>query len=362
MEQHMMNVKVRDIYRGYRDTEEFGTTGYSGKLNMRPAYQREFCYKDRQRDAVIDTLMGNCSLGLMFWADNGDGTYELMDGQQRTLSICKYIHGDFAYEGRYFHNLTMDEQEDLLDKELSVCVCKGTEREKLEWFRRINIAGAVLTDQELRNAAYTGPWLTDAKKYFSKTACAAYRLAEPYMKGSPIRQDYLETVLDWISGGHIEEYMAEHQHDADAKELWDYFRSVIDWVQTVFPTYRKEMKGVAWGRLFNEHHDVTESLDGEAERLLGDPEVERPSGVFEYVLTRDESLLHLRTFNATQKRDAYERQGHRCPHCMAEGVDREYDISEMEGDHIRPWREGGATTVDNLQMLCRHHNRLKGAR
>jgi len=127
-----------------------------------------------------------------------------------------------------------------------VYFCEGTDKEKLDWFKTINIAGEKLTDQELRNAIYTGTWLTDAKRYFSKTGCPAYGLGCDYMNGSPIRQEYLETVISWLSNDNIEQYMATNQHNPNANEFWLYFTSVINWIKVVFPNYRKEMKGVNW--------------------------------------------------------------------------------------------------------------------
>ncbi len=183
----------------------------------------------------------------MYWAVRDDGDFEVIDGQQRTISFCQYVEGDFAFEGRYFHNLQSDEQEQILDYKLMVYLCSGTDSEKLDWFRTINIAGEKLTDQELRNAVYAGSWVTDAKRYFSKTGCPAYAIGSDYMTGTPIRQDYLETVIKWINDGDIEGYMAKHQHKPNANELWLYFQKVIDWVKATFPTYRKEMKGVEWG-------------------------------------------------------------------------------------------------------------------
>lgn len=179
----------------------------------------------------------------MYWAVREDGHFEVIDGQQRTLSICQYVSGDFSINGLAFHNLQDDQQKQILDYKLMVYHCSGTDSEKLEWFKTINIAGEELTDQELRNAVYAGPWTADAKRYFSKTGCPAYGLASNYLKGSPIRQEYLETAIDWQSEGKIENHMSKHQHDENASELWHYFQNVIGWAKATFPKYRKEMKG-----------------------------------------------------------------------------------------------------------------------
>ena len=227
MKIELKEITVRDLTNGYEDNEENGVLGFGGQLDIRPPYQREFIYKDKQRDAVINTIIKDFPLNVMYWAVREDGNYEVIDGQQRTISICQYVEGDFAFNKRYFHNLQKDEQEQILNYKLMVYLCSGADSEKLEWFRTINIAGEKLTDQELRNAVYSGSWVSDAKRYFSKTGCAAYGIASDYVNGSPIRQDYLETAIKWISDDNIEQYMAEHQHDPNASALWIYFQSVI---------------------------------------------------------------------------------------------------------------------------------------
>ena len=249
----LKEISIRELTEGYIDNQEDGVRGYGGKLDIRPPYQREFVYNDTQRDAVIDTVTKGFPLNMMYWAVRDDGNYEIIDGQQRTVSICQYVKGDFSFEMRYFHNLQTDESEAILNYKLMVYFCEGEPSEKLQWFKTINIAGAELKDQELRNAVFSGSWVTDAKRYFSKSGCPAYGMARDYLSGSAIRQDYLETVINWISKGEIKRYMAKHQHDPNANELWLYFQSVINWVQTVFPNYRREMKGIACGVVIRFH-------------------------------------------------------------------------------------------------------------
>jgi hypothetical protein len=361
------SIKVRDLVEGYKDDTQTGqVSGLNGKLDIRPAYQREFIYKDKQRDAVIQTIQKGFPLNVIYWAKTGDDTFEVLDGQQRTISICQYCNNEFSIDYRAFHNLTKEEQDQILDYELDVYQCEGTDKEKLDWFKIINIAGEKLTDQELRNAVYAGTWLSDAKKRFSARNCAAERLAKDYMAGSCIRQDYLETVLSWIAskeGTTIEGYMSVHQHDNNAGALWSYFSSIIEWVKSVFPTYRKEMKGVEWGLLFNEfgtNYPNTDETEAEVKRLMMDEDVTAKKGIYEYILSGREKVLSIRAFTPNQKREAYERQNHRCPYCEAEGVDREWEIDEMEADHITPWHEGGRTIPENCKMLCKPHNRQKG--
>lgn len=351
------NIKVKDVFDGYVDSNEEGVTGYGGKLDIRPKYQREFVYDDKKRAAVINSIKNRFPLNVMYWAKTGDDTYEVLDGQQRTISFCQYLNGDFSFDGKYAHNLTSDERERIENYDLLVYICEGTDSEKLDWFKIVNIAGEKLTDQELRNAVYAGSWLTDAKRHFSKTGCPAYGLADKYMAGSPIRQDYLEAVLRWISDGEIEEYMASHQHDENASELWQYFRTVISWVETIFPHYRKEMKGLDWGRLYNEHHEAkynAQDLEEDIQLLMQDEDVTNKRGIYEYLLTWDTKFLNIRAFPESMKREAYERQKGICAKCG-----EHFEINEMEADHITPWKEGGKTVTENCQMLCRECNRRK---
>lgn len=354
-------ISIRDVFDGYQDNDEGGVVGYGGKLNIRPAFQREFVYKDKKRDEVINTIRKGFPLNVMYWIKSDDGGYELMDGQQRTISFCRYLNGDFSVNYQYFHNLTEDEKEQMLNYKLMIYICEGTDKEKLDWFKIINIAGEQLTDQELRNAIYTGPWLADAKKYFSKSQCPAYSIASTYMTGTPIRQDYLQTVLSWAADRDgvksIEKYMAQHQHDADAHALWLYFKGVIDWVSVIFPHYRKEMKGVQWGFYYNKFKDAAfnpAELETKVSALMMDDDVTKKSGIYEYLLDKQEKHLSIRAFTPSQMRAAYERQKGICPSCH-----QHYELKEMEGDHITPWSEGGHTTPDNLQMLCKACNRKK---
>lgn len=357
MEITLTNVTVRALTSGYEDSAEEGVSGFDGNLDIRPAYQREFIYRDRQRDAVVETVVKGFPLNVMYWAVRDDGGFELIDGQQRTISICQYVNGDFSVGGRYFDNLQDDEQDQILDYELAIYRCTGTNSEKLEWFQTINIAGEKLTPQELRNAIFHGSWVSDAKRHFSKNGCPAYTMAGDYLSGSAIRQEYLETVIGWISNGAIDDYMGLHQHDPKATELWDYFVQVIEWVKTTFPKYRSEMKGRAWGDLYNRfgHDDLDPAeLESRVMALMADDEVERKKGIYTYVLTGEEKWLNLRQFRNSEKRSAYERQKGVCPVCK-----ETFPFEGMEADHKKPWHAGGKTTPENCQMLCIKDNRLK---
>jgi len=357
MKIELHEITIRDIVKGYVDNQEEGVLGYSKKLNIRPKYQREFVYKDQQREAVIDTIQKGFPLNVMYWVKNGK-TFELLDGQQRTISFCQYVNGEFSINARAWHNLTEDEQEKILNYKCMIYYCEGTDSEKLAWFKIINIAGEKLTPQELRNAVYTGTWLTDAKRHFSKSGCAAYNIAKDYINGSAIRQEYLETALDWKTNGQIEQYMSDNQKEDNANELWLYFMKVIDWVKVIFPNYRKEMKGITWGELYNKYGKKkynTAELEKKIKILMMDDDVTKKSGIYPYLIAGDEKYLSIRAFTDSQKRTAYEKQKCKCSKCK-----EEFKIEEMEGDHIKPWSEGGKTLPNNLQMLCKDCNRKKG--
>jgi hypothetical protein len=356
MQIKLRKITVRELVAGYKNSEEEGVIGYGGKLNIRPKYQREFVYGEKQKQAVIETVRKNFPLNTMYWVENEEG-FEVLDGQQRTLSICSYVNGDFSVNFQFFHTLEEEEKETILDYELMVYFCKGGNKEKLDWFKTINIAGEKLTAQELRNAVFTGEWLTDAKKYFSKTNCPAYNIAKDYLTGTPIKQDYLETVLNWISDDNIEEYMANNQLKENANELWLYFNNVINWVKVLFPNYRKEMKAVNWGKLYNEfskNNFDAKKLEAEVLILMKDEDVTKKQGVYAYLITGDKKYLSLRAFSPNQKREAYERQQGICKVC-----NNHFEIEEMEADHIVAWSAGGKTTTENCQMLCRKDNREK---
>jgi len=356
-------ITIRKVIVGYKDSAEEGVVAYGGKLDIRPKYQREFVYKEKQRNAVIETIKNSFPLNVMYWMIREDGGYEVLDGQQRTISIGQYVNGDFSLNDRFFHNLTKEEQNKILDYELMIYFCEGTDKERLDWFRIINIAGEKLTDQEIRNAVYTGPWLSDAKFKFSKSNCVAYLLANDggqLISSSPIRQEYLEAALSWINDGKIEDYMAKHQHNKNAEELWQYFQDVIAWARKTFTNYRREMNSVQWGELYNKFKDKrlnAGKLEAEIKELMQDEDVTKKSGIYPYVLTRQEKYLSIRAFTDKMKREAYERQNGICPFCK-----KKYDIAEMEADHITPWYEGGKTTAENCQMLCKQDNRTKSGK
>ncbi|MFA9211617.1 MAG: HNH endonuclease family protein [Moraxellaceae bacterium] len=354
----LKEITVRELVNGYKDNNDDGVVGFGGKLDIRPPYQREFVYNEKEKTAVIDTLTKNFPLNVMYWAVREDGNYEVIDGQQRTISICQFLLNVFFFEEMTFANLPSDKQEQILNYKLMVYFCSGAPSEKLAWFETINIAGKVLTEQELRNAVFSGSWVSDAKRYFSKNTRP--KIGDEYMNGSANRQEYLETAIDWISDGKIKEYMSTNQHESNANELWLYFQSVINWVKVTFPKYRKEMKGIEWGKLYNEFKNNkfdASLLENKITELMLDEDVSNKKGIYYFVLNRKERHLNIRSFTDKQKREAFERQKGICVKCG-----NQFTLEEMEADHITPWHEGGKTSAENCQLLCKLDNRMKSGK
>jgi len=366
----LKKISIKDVFNGFVDKGEDGVFAYGGKLTIRPAYQREFVYDLKKQENVLQTVIKGFPLNTMYWAQTGTDTFEVLDGQQRTLSVMYFLShklqikiGDKSY---YEDSLPEDIYKKLLDYEFMIYVCEGSESEKLDWFEIVNIGGEKLTDQELRNSVYTGTWLSDAKRYFSKRNCAAKGLSDKYIKADPIRQELLEKALKGICEfqglRNITDYMAAHKSDADADALWQYFQDVINWVQKIFPKYYDDMKGLDWCHLYNKYHNNTYNtsvLKEEVKKLHEDKEVQKNSGIYEYLLSKDNDpfafkLLNLRTFDEDDKITVYERQEHKCAVCK-----NVFEYSEMEGDHIKPWSKGGKTVIENLQMLCKDCNGKK---
>ncbi len=370
MKIELNSIKVKDVFNGFVDDGEDGVFAYGGKLTIRPPYQREFVYDLKKQENVLHTIIKGFPLNTMYWVKNGEDSYEILDGQQRTLSVMYFLKHKLQItidkKAYYEDSLPDNMYESLMNYEFMVYICEGDESEKLEWFKVVNIGGEKLTEQELRNSVYTGSWLSDAKRHFSKRNCAAKGLSEKLIKADPIRQELLEKALKGICEYQglkdITNYMAAHKSDADADELWQYFQDVINWVVKIFPKKYPDMIGIDWCHLYNRYHNKSynsKTMEEEVIKLHDDKEVQKKSGIYEYLLSRDEDpyagrLLSLRTFDEDDKMAVFEKQGQKCAICG-----RVFKYSEMAGDHIKPWSKGGKTERSNLQLLCRDCNSKK---
>lgn len=373
MEIRPVSIMVKELFEGYVDNGEDGVFAYGGRLTIRPPYQREFVYNEAQASAVIHTVLKKYPLNVMYWVQVTDNEYEVLDGQQRTLSLMRYLSHKFniKLDGQsfYWDSLPEDKYKNLIEYPLMIYICEGSESEKLEWFNTVNIAGVELTSQELRNSVYTGTWLSDAKRYFSKSNCAAKGLSDKYITGTPIRQELLEKALKGICElqgmKDITEYMSAHKNDPDADELWQYFQDVIHWIEKIFPEYYNDMKGIDWCHLYNKYKDNSYNstqMKEEVKRLHEDEEVQKIKGIYEFLLCKSTDpyagrLLILRAFSERDKLAAYSKQEGICPICK-----EHFEYKEMEGDHIIPWSKGGNTVPENCQMLCKGCNGKKSAK
>lgn len=378
------NITIRELCEDYtNDTEtniENGVYAYGGKLCVRPAFQRSFVYDKKQENAVIDTAMKGFPLNIMYWVDNGNGTYDCLDGQQRTISLCNFVDGISSFQAPWLtgadankhiniHTLKRNYPElynRFMNYELEVYICKGDKAERMEWFKTINIAGEELYPQELRNANYVSKWLTDAKRYFSKAnasstaKCPAERIGGQYTNKNANRQEILAQVISWRIGStedaDICQYMEDHIHDEDASDLWNYFNEVINWINEVFPgTYDKGMASVNWGYLYNNFSDEDldpDEISNKFDELI-DFKVSKEldvsvAKIVEYCITRDESLLKHRKFSEVQRTSLYNKQKGICPDCG-----QHYLKADMHAHHIIPWYNGGLTEINNGVMLCK---------
>ncbi|GMO55602.1 MAG: hypothetical protein Ta2A_00590 [Treponemataceae bacterium] len=365
---------VREIVDGfiYNELEGKGLFGLSGKLLIQPEYQRNYIYADGKRDAaVMESILKGYPLGLIYFNDVDATHFEVLDGQQRITSIGRFVTGKFAIiyneHEQTFNSLPDDMQTKIMDSELLVYHCEGTESEIKDWFQTINIVGIPLNEQEIHNAIYSGPFVTAAKAEFSNSQNSNITTWSFYLKGSAKRQDFLATALDWVSKGNVDGYMSMHRTDSTITELKTYFNAVINWATGVFDDVEKEMCGLEWGRLYETYH--TQSYDhseisAAVQRLYADPYVKNRRGIFEYVLggETDTKLLEIRIFDEATKQAVFKQQGGKCPLCEldAKSKGKAYKLADMDADHVTAWSKGGATDIANCQMLCKSHNRAKG--
>lgn len=378
---------VDDVCRGFvfDRNEGKGLFGLGGKLIIQPEYQRNYIYGDGKKDvAVVESLLKGYPLGLIYFVLNKDGMYEVLDGQQRITSFARFRNKSWPFavnwkgKVRYFDSLDKDDQDRIKQTKLTIYVCEGEPSEIQEWFETINISGVPLVKQELRNASYHGPFVTKARAVFSNTGNANMSRWKTYVSGDPKRQAILETALDWVSDGHIDDYMARHRYDTSIEELTSHFETVIDWIDSIFDYTGSEMCGRDWGRLYRQYH--TRAYDRDAvtarvDELITDTQVQDRKGIFEYILggEQDTSLLNIRVFDDRTKKTVYDKQTKaavakgksNCPYCAIghdNNAHRIYRLSEMDADHVTAWSKGGSTDASNCQMLCKTHNRAKGNR
>ena len=380
------NITVKDICEGfvYNELEGKGLFGLSGKLTIQPEYQRNYIYADGKKDvAVIESLLKGYPLGLIYFNKVSEEKLEVLDGQQRITSFGRYVTNKFAVKDengmeQYFDGIAADKQKKILETRLTIYECEGRESEIKEWFRTINIVGIPLNNQELLNAVYSGPFVTLGKEEFSNSQNANIQKWSAYIKGSANRQEFLERALDWVSKGNIGDYMSRHRFENNIIELKTYFNSVIDWVSGVFDDVEKEMRGLEWGRLYEEYHKKAydpKKVTAEVHKLYDDSYITNNKGIFEYILggSVETRLLNIRVFDEATKKVVYKKQTDsatsegksNCPLC-AIGHDANkskiWSLKEMDADHVAAWSRGGASDISNCQMLCKTHNRVKGNR
>ena len=383
------DLTVGDICAGFEFSaaEGKGLYGWSGKLTIQPEYQRHYLYAERgggRERAVVESVLRGYPIGLLYFNRVGDA-YEVLDGQQRITSLGRFTKELFPVEDaqgnlHYFESLSAVQREKFLSTPLTIYICAGTEDEIKSWYKTINIAGLALNRQEISNAIYSGAFVTAAKKIFSNSTSPRLHLWRNYVRGDVKRQEILLTALEWVvkssDDSAVEAYMSAHRNDGDASELEEYFERVIDWVQKTFPHVHDDMCGLDWGRLYETYHekifDVAE-LAAQVDKLYADDAVTDKRGIFEYVLSGGEltKLLHVRYFELSTIKTVYSRQTREaelagksnCPMCAAgkgSNAKRIWKRNDMDADHVTAWSAGGETSAANCQMLCRHHNRLKG--
>ena len=379
-------ITVANICDGfvYNELEAKGLFGLAGKLTIQPEYQRSYFYADGKKDvAVIDSILKGYPLGLIYFNKVGEGEFEVLDGQQRITSIGRFVTNKFAIKDengmeQYFEGIGTEKRNKVLNTKLLVYECQGTETEIKQWFQTINIAGVPLNAQELLNAVYSGPFVTLCKEKFSNTQNANIQKWSAYIKGTANRQDFLARALEWVSRGNIGDYMSLHRNQKDIGELRTHFESVIDWVSAVFYEVHPEMRGLEWGRLYEEYHGSpfdTQAVAEKVDKLYGDPHVNNRKGIFEYILggELDSRLLDVRVFDEATKGAVYRSQTRiakkkglsNCPLCAighSASKTKIWPLREMDADHVAAWSKGGATSIENCQILCRTHNRAKGNR
>lgn len=380
------DLTIKEVCDGfvYNELEGKGLFGLSGALTIQPEYQRNYIYADGKRDiAVIDSILKEYPIGLIYFNRVGSDKFEVLDGQQRITSIGRFVTGKFAVKDKngheqYYSGMATSQRELIMNTKLLVYICEGDEPEIKDWFKTINIAGVPLTEQEILNAVYSGPFVSGAREEFSNSKNTNIQKWSAYIAGDIKRQAYLERALDWISGGQIDSYMSKHRHDKNITELKEHFNTVISWVSFNFTDVESEMRGLEWNRLYQTYQKnkyIPANISARVRALYADGSIKSRKGIFEYVLGGEVEtrLLEIRVFDDSTKRSVYEVQTaeakkkaiSNCPLC-AIGHDANkakiWTLTDMDADHVAAWSKGGATDVKNCQMLCKTHNRAKGNR
>ena len=378
-------ITVKDICKGfiYNELEGKGLFGLAGKLTIQPEYQRNYIYASdggKREMAVIQSVLKGYPIGLIYFNKISENNLEVLDGQQRITSLGRFLTDKFAIKDengmQYFGGLAKDKKDKILETKLLIYECEGTESEIKEWFKTINIVGVPLNNQELLNAVFSGKFVTLCKEEFSNSRNSNIQKWSAYISGGVNRQDFLERALDWVSKGEISDYMSSHRNDDNITELKNYFNSVIDWVSTIFIDVEKEMKGLEWGRLYELYHKQAydpQKVSEQVKELYADPYVKNRKGIFEYILggSNDTKLLDVRIFDEATKKSVYAKQTKKaekkgisnCPLCAIgnnNNKNRIWKLKEMDADHVTAWSKGGATDVNNCEMLCKTHDRAKG--
>lgn len=380
------DITVKDVCEGfvYNELEGKGLFGLAGKLTIQPEYQRNYIYADGKRDvAVIESILKGYPLGLIYFNKVSDDVLEVLDGQQRITSFGRFVTNKFAIKDengmqQYFDGIAVDKRAKILETKLLIYECEGAETEIKDWFKTINIYGVPVNHQEILNAVYSGPFVTLGKAEFSNSQNSNIQKWSAYISGSVNRQEFLERALDWVSKGNIDDYMSRHRYDTNITELKAYFNSVIDWVSAVFIDVESEMRGLEWGRLYEAYHHRAYNpakVSQEVQKLYGDPYIKNRKGIFEFILggSVDTKLLDVRVFDEATKKTVYATQTAKaqsdgqsnCPLCaVGHDVNKNkiWKLNEMDADHVAAWSRGGATDINNCQMLCKTHNRAKGNR
>lgn len=385
MKTELKQYTIKDLCEGFvfNELEGKGLYGLSGRLTIQPEYQRNYLYAEdsgKREVAVIDSVLKEYPLGLLYFNRLSDGRLEVLDGQQRITSLGRFLTDKFSVMINNlpyrFYALPKDKQTLIENTTLLVYECEGEESEIKQWFQTINISGIPLNEQEELNAVYSGPFVTKARSVFSNSRNSNIQKWSAYVHGSVKRQDFLNTALKWVSQGQVEEYMQAHRQDTEIDELQTHFNDVIAWIESIFTNRYKEMCGLKWGDLYDTYHNTPydqKAITTRASELMDDPCVKNKKGVFEYLLGEevDTQLLDVRVFDDATKHRVYKRQTDEakaknisnCPLCAIGHENRRTKIwgeKEMEADHVAAWSHGGATTEDNCQMLCITHNRAKG--